>query len=182
MSGKCTEEAVAEKFIYDENDNIKRIGHYWNEVLSRKTAAGMLKIQALKKVVTSTLSLFHDNADVERNLSINKKLLTVERTFLSEEALNGLRITRDAVSQYDGDILQVPITKSMITAIKEFYRNYKRRLEEEKSELELMKKRKVDQSKETEKMLHEIKKNEERKRKVVQMEKDLKSNEQKLQA
>ena len=69
--------------------------------------------------------------------------------------------------------MQVPITKSMITAIKEFYRNYKRRLEEEKSELELMKKRKVDQSKETEKMLHEIKKNEERKRKVVQMEKDL---------
>ena len=52
------EEDVAEKFIYDENDNIKRIDHYWNEVLSRKTAAGMLKFQALKKVVTSTLSLF----------------------------------------------------------------------------------------------------------------------------
>ena len=27
------EEDVAEKFIYDENDNIQRIDHYWNEVL-----------------------------------------------------------------------------------------------------------------------------------------------------
>ena len=176
------EEDVAEKFIYDENDNIQRIDHYWNEVLSRKTAAGVLKFQVLKKVVTSTLSLFHGNADVERSLSINRKLLTAKRTLLSEEALNGLRITRDAVSQYDGDLLQVPITKSMIIAVKNSYRNYKRRLEEEKSELELMKKRKVDQSKETEKMLHEIKKTEERKRKVVQMEKDVKSNEQQLQA
>ena len=84
---------------------------------------------------------------------------------MSEEALNRLRITRDAVSQYDGDVLQVPITKSMIIAVKNSYRNYKRRLEEEKSELELMKKRKVGQSKETEKMLHEIKKTEERKKK-----------------
>ena len=63
---------VEEKFIYDENDNIKRVDHYWNEVLSRKTATGMLKFPSLKKIVTYTLSVFHDNADVESSLSIKR--------------------------------------------------------------------------------------------------------------
>ena len=40
---------VEEKFIYDENDNIKRLDHYWNEVLNRKTATGMLKFPSLTR-------------------------------------------------------------------------------------------------------------------------------------
>ena len=165
------EEEVEDKFIYDENDNMKRIDGFWNEILGRKTAAGMLKFSTLRKIVTSTLSLFHGNADVERSLSINKKLLTAERTLLSEEALNGLRITRDAVSQYEGDILKVPINKKMTATVRESYKNYKRRCDDEKSEMELLKKRKTEQGKEKEEMLEKMKKNEERKRKLVQMEK-----------
>ena len=78
-------------------------------------------------VVTSILSLFHGNVDVERIVSINKKWLTAEKTLMSEEALDWLRIIRDAVSQNYGNVIQAPITKNMITAVKESYRNYKPR-------------------------------------------------------
>ena len=106
------------KYRDDENGNIKRIDHYWNEVLSRKTAAGMLKFPTVKNIVTSTLSLFHGNVDVESSFNINKNLRTAERTLLSEEKLNGLRITRDDASKYDGDIIQVSITKNINTDVK----------------------------------------------------------------
>ena len=48
---------------------------YWKEILDRKTAAGTMKYSALKNDITSCLCLFHGNADVERSLFINKKIL-----------------------------------------------------------------------------------------------------------
>lgn len=67
------EEEISDELIYDNDGSIKRIDHYWSEVLDRKSAAGLLKFPTLKKVASSCLSLFHGNANVERSLSINKK-------------------------------------------------------------------------------------------------------------
>ena len=86
-------ETVEDDVVYDEGGMLKGVDMYWNEILDRKTAAGTMKYSALKKVVTSCLCLFHGNgnADVERSLSINKKILTTERTLLFDAELNGLR-------------------------------------------------------------------------------------------
>jgi hypothetical protein len=68
------EESVEDNVVYNEDDMLKRADLYWNNILERKTAAGMLKYPGLRKVVMSCLCLFHGNADVERSLSINKKM------------------------------------------------------------------------------------------------------------
>ncbi|WAR31183.1 hypothetical protein MAR_033725, partial [Mya arenaria] len=95
-------------------DEWKLVDHFWNDVLGKKSASGNPKFPTLQKLVLSCLCLTHGNADVERSLSVNKKILTSERTLLSEKALNALRLTRDAVAQYGGNVTAVPITKTMM--------------------------------------------------------------------
>ena len=169
------EETVEDDVVYDEGGMLKGVDMYWNEILDRKTAAGTMKYSALKKVVTSCLCLFHGNADVERSLSINKKILTPERTLLSDAALNGLRLTRDAVSLH-GNVSSVPITRKMITCVQGSYKKYQERLEEEKSQAELLKRKKHAEEKDQEKYREE-----ERKRKLSQKEIEMKTNEKQLQ-
>ncbi|KAH3819790.1 hypothetical protein DPMN_121534 [Dreissena polymorpha] len=84
--------------MYDKDGGLIIIDHYWSHVLSIKSASGELKYHHLRKLVLAFLCLPHGNADVERSLSINKKLLTPERSLLSEESVTGLRLTRDAIS------------------------------------------------------------------------------------
>ena len=110
------EENVEDDVVYDEDSMLKRVDMYWNDILDRKTAAGILRYPALKNVVTSCLCLVHGNADVEISLSINKKILTPERTLMYDATLNSLRLTRDAVSRY-GNATSVLITRKMITFV-----------------------------------------------------------------
>jgi len=77
---------------------------------------------------------------VERSLSINKKILTSERTHFSEQSLNALRLTRDAVEQYDGNVTAVPITKTMMKYVTDSHQKYLKRLADEKQESNLLKK------------------------------------------
>lgn len=108
------EEESENSGMYDNDDKLKRVDHFWNEVLIRTSASGNQKFPTLQKLVFSSLCLTHGNADVERSLSINKKILSSERILLSEQSLNALRLTRDAVAQYDGNVTSVPITKTMM--------------------------------------------------------------------
>ena len=119
--------------------------------------------------------LFHGNADVERSLSINKKILTPERTLLSDAALNDLRLTRDAVSLH-GNVTSVPITRKTITCVQGSYKKYQERLEEEISQAELLKRKKHAEVKDQEKY-----RGEERRRKLSQKEIEVKMNEKQLQ-
>ena len=121
----------------------------------RKTAAGTMKYSAQKKVVTSCLCLFNGNADVERSLSINKKILTPEQTLLSDAALT---LTRDAVSLH-GNVTSVSITRKMITCVQRSYKKYQERLEE-KSQAELLKRKKHVEEKDQAKCREEMKKKE----------------------
>ena len=54
----------------------------------------------LPKMVKCALALCHSNADVERSLSVNKRMLTKMNTRMSEETINGLRSTKAAVQEY----------------------------------------------------------------------------------
>ena len=108
-------------------------------------------------------------------LSINKKILTPERTLLSDAALNGLRLTCDADS-FHGNVTSVPITRKMITCVQGSYKKYQERLEEEKSQAELLKRKKHAEEKDQEKYREE-----ERKRKLSQKETEEKTNEKHLQ-
>ena len=61
-------------------------------------------------------ALCHSNADVERSLSVNKRMLTKMNTKMSEETVNGLRSTKAAVQKY-GHASKVPITLEMVKAV-----------------------------------------------------------------
>ena len=51
----------------------------------------------LPKMVKCALALHHSIADVERSLSVDKRMLTKMNTRMSEETINGLRSTKAVV-------------------------------------------------------------------------------------
>jgi hypothetical protein len=112
---------------------------------------------------------------------VNKKILTSERTLLSEKTLNALRLTREAVAQYGGNVTAVPITKTMLKYVAESHKKYLKRLDAEKQETDLLKKAQLEQKRQKEMEMNAIKKNEDRKRKISEKEKEVKKNEADLQ-
>lgn len=144
-------EDIKEDQIYREG-NLVRLDHFWNYVLSLKNANGELKYPYLRKVVLTCLCIPHGNADVERSLSVNKKLVTAERSLLSEESVNGLRLTRDAVSMYK-TFTDVPVTKELLTSVKQAHKRYTERVEAEKSEAQLLDRKRLNSRKWRRKLL-----------------------------
>ena len=57
----------------------------------------------------------HSNADVERSLSTNKKMVTKSNASLKPETLRGLRAIKCAIDEYGG-VTKVPITLDMVSA------------------------------------------------------------------
>ena len=120
------------------------------------------KFVVLPKMVKYALALCHSNADVERSLSVNKRMLTKMNTRMSEETINGLRSTKVAVQEY-GHASKVPITLEMVKTVQNSYKLYsqhireklqwKRTKEKEKEQAEAHK-RTLDEMKQ-EKKLHE---------------------------
>ena len=56
---------------------------------------------ALPKVVKSGLVLAQMDAESERSLSVNARIVTLERTLLGERTIVGLRAVKDAVKFHD---------------------------------------------------------------------------------
>ena len=83
-------------------------------MLQTKKQAGTKKYDVLAKLDKAVLCLAHGNAEVERSLSENKKLLTKERTLLSDSSVNGLRAVKDAVRIQGGVVSEMPVTKLLI--------------------------------------------------------------------
>jgi len=67
---------VPKEWSEDEQGQYVRVDHYWKNVTYQKTSSGRIKYPTLSKVVKSTLTLAHGNADVERSLSDNKNAVT----------------------------------------------------------------------------------------------------------
>ena len=85
------------------------------------------------------LALPHGNADVERGLSDNKKMLEKGRVNLSSKSIIGNRLSKEAVKIHDPEHTQpecVPLTKEQIGYVRGSHRVYKERLEEEKQKRE----------------------------------------------
>ena len=104
-----------------------------------KTGSGKDKYPRLGKIVKGVLALPHGNADVERGLSDNKKMLGKDRVKLSSKSIIGNRLSKKAVKIpwkiHDPEHMQpecVPLTKELIGYVRGSHRVYKERLEEEK--------------------------------------------------
>ena len=60
------------------------------------------KFSVLPKMIKCALALWHSNDDVERSLSINKKVVTKQNVSMKREILTGLRSVKAAVQDYGG--------------------------------------------------------------------------------
>ena len=92
--------------------------NYWDKVLKLKSVVGSQRFCVLTKVIKCALSLSHGSADDERSLSVNKKILSKERTSLSITTLNGLRATEDGIRNMDG-LSNVNVSKNMLSSVKD---------------------------------------------------------------
>ena len=111
----------------------RRVDHYWQKVLDQKNFTGAPRYKVLAKLVKAVLCLAHGNAEVERSLSENKKVLTNERTLLSDASINALRSTKDAIRvTASGQAHMMPITPALMQARRSANSVYTARLAEER--------------------------------------------------
>ena len=151
---KVGDEWIRYQEIEINDDDIQgRIDHFWHRIFNIPDKCGDF-FEVLPKMVKCALTLCHSNADVERSLSTNKKIVTKSNTSLKPETLRGLRAIKCAINEYGG-VIKVPITLDMVSAAERSHSIYKQHMREEES-----KKKKKEKEKE------EI---EERKRKLTEM-------------
>ena len=139
-----------------------RVDHFWRKVFGGIDSSRD-KFVVLPKMVKCALALCHSNADVERSLSVNKRMLTKMNTKMSEETINSLRSTKAAVQEY-GHASKVPITLEMVKAVQNSYNLYSQHIREEQQRTKTKEKEKeqaeahkktLDGMKQEEKRLHE---------------------------
>ena len=106
---------------------------YWTKIQILQNICGKPKYNTLVQLMMCTLTLPHSNADTERSLSRNNKVLTKERVLLSIKTLIGIRLVQDAVKTLgDGDPCQVHIIPEMIKLCKGAYTMYDLEMKEKK--------------------------------------------------
>ena len=129
------------------------------------------------------LCICHGNADVERSLSVNKRVLGSDRTLFTEESLNGLRAVKDAVASNGGRIEDMAYTRDLLAKMRTAAGCYKKRQEEKKKAQEKAEEKENEETRERE---AQMKAYEGRKRKLKENEHDLnkqyKENQAKLKA
>ena len=65
------------------------VDHFWHRIFRKCDECGD-NFKALPKMVKCAQVLSHSNADVERSLSINKKMLTMQNMGMKGETITGL--------------------------------------------------------------------------------------------
>lgn len=166
------------KYATDEDgiDAELRVDRFWWEVLNTKEASGAKKYPVMSKVVKAALSLPHGNADSERGLSINKRMLGTERAQLSTDTINGIRACKDAVEQANDKPADVPITRLMLTTCRNAHRTYLLKVKHDK---EIEDKRKMDEQLKNEAKEQAKKKKESQIRSLKEKEDELMKDEKK---
>ena len=94
-------------------------------------------------MVKCALVLCHSNADVERSLSVNKRMLTKQNVGMKDETLRGLRAIKDAV-KHAGGITNIAVSLDMIKAAEKsrsYYAEYLRKEKKKKRRRTMRKKR-----------------------------------------
>jgi len=69
------------------------------------------------------LTISHGNAVAERGFSVNTALLTKDRLSLEETTIWAVRVMKKVVRLY-GTATAVPVTQSMITAVRQAHSQY----------------------------------------------------------
>ena len=67
---------------------------YWNKVSKLQAADGELRYKTLPTVIKSGLVLAQTNAESERSLSVNARIVTKDRALLGEKTIVGLMLLR----------------------------------------------------------------------------------------
>lgn len=117
------------------------------------------------------LTLAHGNAEVERSLSENSKVLRSERSLLSDESINAIRITKDAIRVAgSGHAHKMPITPSLLQARRSAYAAYSKRMEEEKARKEKERQQRAKEIKDNQDKQEALKELESRKRSLSEKE------------
>jgi hypothetical protein len=150
----------------------RRVDEYWKMVFKQKNALGMPKFIILPKFVKAVLCLAHGNAEVERSLSENKRVVTPERSSLSPESINALRSTKDAIRiQVSGQVHKMPLPSGLLQSAKVAHAVYKSRCEEEREKKNLEKLLKEKKQKEQDALQETINELDQKKRKLLDKEK-----------
>ncbi|KAG8175488.1 hypothetical protein JTE90_004180 [Oedothorax gibbosus] len=105
---------------------------YWAKVLKLNDKIfGAKKYDKLSRLIKACLSLSHGNADPERGFSVNKTIVSSERTSLSEKTIIGLRLVKDAVRRHGSNVLNVPITLHLLNYVTKSHSAFKEEKERE---------------------------------------------------
>ena len=181
-------ELVDEWKVYQVDNDLppynpgERIEVFWNGVFQLRSADGDLRYKLLPSVVKSALVLAQTNAESEHSLSVNARIVTEERTLLSERTIVGIHIIKDAVRFYDPILCRpekILITQDMKKHVRAAHSAYKERLERQREEEK--KRDEIARSKEiSEKAQQEREKLLEKRESLARDEEDL--NEQEVQA
>ena len=111
-----------------EEDLHLRVDHFWHKVFTKADASGD-QFSVLPKMIKCALALCHSNADVERSLSVNKRVVTKQNMTMKRETLTGLCSVKAAIQEYGG-VDKVPITLDTVKTAESSCRLYNEHLRE----------------------------------------------------
>ena len=100
-------------------------------MLMLKSPDGSSRFPLLEAVTKSGLIMAQTNAESERSLSINNRVVTKDRSDLGEETVVGLRTVKDAVHFFDpvnNQPEKIPITKELKASVRSSYAGYRANL------------------------------------------------------
>ena len=123
----------------------KRIEVFWNALFQLQSPSGDPRYKVLPCVVKSALILTQTNAESERSLSVNARIVAQDRASLSERTIVSLHIVKEAVRFFDPVSMQpehIPVDAKLKQAVRQANASYKECLQREK---ELERKRKEEQ-------------------------------------
>ena len=116
----------------------KRIEVFWNGVFKLQSADGDSRYKLLPVVIKSALVLAQTNAESERSLSVNARIVTKDRVSLGEKTIVGLHVVKEAVRFYDPvhRVEMIPITQELKKSVRTAYSASKEQLQREREEEE----------------------------------------------
>ena len=91
-------------------DKKGRVDHFWKSIFEKSEAFDNPFV-VLPKMVKCALTMCHSNADVERSLSVNKRMITMQNVSMKAETVVGLRAVKAAVEE-NGSVKDTKVTKN----------------------------------------------------------------------
>lgn len=104
---------------------------YWSNVSKVTDVTGCKMFPHLSRLAKASLTISHGNAVAERGFSVNTAVLTKDRMSLNEATIQALRVVKEVIRLH-GSPTTVPVTRSMINAVRHAHSQYLSHLDSEK--------------------------------------------------